>query len=279
MHGAFNWIHPFTPIQHPATFVLALLVSTILFVAVMTALHQLSPQAKKWMTIICTFIAGLFFTLEFAIPGTIPDPSSGGKQNFITPWIDPVSNFIMYAGAWTLGMGIISLSIVHGKRLLKRTPGWHNSLAFFISMIGIIVVGSLTSIGEKGAPWAKMTYDSLYSGLLINLDSAMFALLAFYIASAAYRAFRIRTVEAALLMIAALIVMLGLVDFGIWLMHWIPDSSFFSFLRLERLSQFILSWVNMPAYRAVIIGVSVGALAMALRLWLSLERGSFFSQE
>lgn len=280
MHGAVSSTHNiFTPIQHTPAFLLALFISLVLFVVVMTSLHQLSQTAKKWLTIICTFVAGLFFMLEFFIPGTTPDPTTGGSQNFITPWIDPVSDFIMYTGAWTLGMGIISLSLVHGRRLLKRQQGWHNSLAFFIAMIGIVIAGFITSVGTKGPQGARVVYDSLYSGLLINLDSAMFALLAFYIASAAYRAFRVRTIEAGLLMFAALIVMLGLVDFGVWITGWIPDSSPLAFLHLDRVSQFILSWVNMPAYRAVIIGVSVGSLAMALRLWLSLERGSFFSQE
>ncbi|HEY3342571.1 MAG TPA: hypothetical protein VGK81_11155, partial [Anaerolineae bacterium] len=115
--------------------------------------------------------------------------------------------------------------------------------------------------------------------LLVNFDAAMFSLLAFYIASAAYRAFRVRTVEAALLMVSALIVMLGMVNFGVFLTHSIPLDSPYAFFRVERLSLWILNWINMPAQRAVTIGVAVGALAMAMRIWLSLERGTFFSQE
>ena len=47
-------------------------------------------------------------------------------------------------------------------------------------------------------------FKFLFSGGLTNLGSATFSMIAFYIASAAYRAFRIRSLEATLLMIAAL---------------------------------------------------------------------------
>ena len=40
----------------------------------------------------------------------------------------------------------------------------------------------------------------------------------------------------------------------------------------------MLRWWNSPAQRAITLGVAVGALAMSLRIWLSLERGTFFSE-
>ena len=75
----------------------------------------------------------------------------------------------------------------------------------------------------------------------------MFALLAFYISSAAYRAFRVRTAEAGLLMASAVIVMLGWIKPGIRLTQWIPTNSLFSFVRFEQLSGTLMNWVNMPA--------------------------------
>ncbi len=52
-------------------------------------------------------------------------------------------------------------------------------------------------------------FDYLFNNAFMPLSATMFSLLAFFIASAAYRAFIIRSFESNLLMITAVIVMLG----------------------------------------------------------------------
>jgi hypothetical protein len=133
---------------------------------------------------------------------------------------------------------------------------------------------------DKGsAAIAHRMNDILFQGLLVPLQSATFSLLAFYIASASYRAFRVKSAEASLMMVAAFVVMLGQVPIGMWLTHGIPLTSPWAVLRVEHVSSWVLTWVSMPALRAIGFGIAVGALAMALRIWLSLERGSFFEKE
>jgi hypothetical protein len=124
----------------------------------------------------------------------------------------------------------------------------------------------------------------LFEGLYRNLESTMFSILAFYIVSAAYRAFRIRSGEAAVLMIVALVLMMGQVPLGMAVTNGIPSGPSFlgidwSVLRIENFSQYVLTAVNSPVQRAIGFGLGLGALAMALRIWLSLERGTYFSQE
>ncbi len=121
-------------------------------------------------------------------------------------------------------------------------------------------------------------YTLLFEGVYRNMDATMFSILAFYIVSAAYRAFRIRTREAAVLMITAVIVMLGQVPLGQFLTNWIPADGFFHGLRLEEINQFVLGQINSPVQRAIGFGIGLGGLAMALRIWLSLERGSYFEE-
>jgi hypothetical protein len=128
---------------------------------------------------------------------------------------------------------------------------------------------SLQKLGDTG-------YTILFNGGYSALQATMFSLVAFYIASAAYRAFRVKSGETVLMMGAAFLVMLSIVPIGIWLTHWswIPD-----WLRLANVGDWIMTVPNMAAQRGMAFGISVGGLAMALRMWLSLERGSYFDKQ
>jgi hypothetical protein len=273
MNSVYEWLRdafgPTGPTEWGRFWTLVLAAIAV-FGLVMWGLHQLSPRAKKWLTIVLTFLAGCYFLLEYFLP--VHDAGGGEMVNRITKTVPPVSDFVVVVMVWTLLVGLVSLGAVHGKRLLRREPGWHNSLALYLAFFAIVLVGFGSHMGTQGA--FAVGWSTLYNGVLVNLDSAMFALLAFYISSAAYRAFRVRSVEAVLLMISAVIVMLGFVSMGIWLTRWLPEA-----WRMDQSMLWILQVLNMPVQRAVTIGVSIGALAMALRIWLSLERGAFFSQE
>jgi hypothetical protein len=187
-------------------------------------------------------------------------------------------------GAFTVGLGIYSLCQVHGRNVAQRRPGWHNSLAFFVAMVSMLVFGLWAHyLPETEAPAAtpppEVVYEVLFNGLFMPLQAATFSLLAFYIASAAYRAFRIRTAEAGLMMAAAFIVMIGQVPIGAWVTSGLPTTGALAFFRLEALGEWVMTWLNAPAQRGIVFGIAIGGLAMSLRIWLSLERGTFFSEQ
>ena len=105
------------------------------------------------------------------------------------------------------------------------------------------------------------------------MQGTMFSLLAFFIASAAFRAFRIRTVEAGLLAIAALIVMLGRVPIGNLVTGWLPEP-----IRLQSVQEWIMNVPQNAAKRAILIGAALGVMATGLRVILGIER-SYLSGE
>jgi hypothetical protein len=89
----------------------------------------------------------------------------------------------------------------------------------------------------------------------------MFSMLAFFIASAAYRTFRAKTIESALLLLAALFVIFGRV----------PISAAVSD-KFPAIADWIMSYPNLAVKRGILIGVSLGMVGTALRVIFGIER-------
>jgi hypothetical protein len=251
-----------------------LLVSAILIALLM----QMPPRFRRPLLNTLVFLAGLFYALEFFLPTHIVTKPNGATtpENFLTHWIpDVVSPFADILGGLLLGLGLISLFGIHINNVTRQRAGWVNSAALLLSAAAMMVIGLLAKAFENPYPIATQLYDHLFNGLQQNMQSAMFSLIAFYILSAAYRAFRIRSLESSILMASALIVLLGL-SFGVILTSAVPDTGLAADFRIETWSNWILTTISSPALRAIDFGVGLGGLAMALRIWLGIERGALF---
>lgn len=112
----------------------------------------------------------------------------------------------------------------------------------------------------------------MYKYLLQNLAATMFALLSFYIASAAFRAFRAKSFEATALLITGIIVMLGNVTVGEFISHWLRHDLHLSVLDFSTWTNWILNGPNTAAQRAITFGLFLGQVALALRIIFGIER-------
>ncbi|MDE2127020.1 MAG: hypothetical protein KGJ62_10555 [Armatimonadetes bacterium] len=264
----------FTP-KHGLALI-AWMVGAILFSVVVTlALMQTPQRYRRYLVFGITFLGGLFFVVEFFWPTHLQGPKGAQHAgNFLTPFIEPFGNVSPVLVGWAVGLGLVNLCQIHFKRVVRGGADMLNSSAFFASLIIMFVVNvlqqphqNLININEN-----KLLYD----GALQSLDATMFSLIAFYIVSAAYRAFRARSAEATLLLITAVVVMLGQISLGQFVTHSLPDAGFVSSFRLENIRNWLLVVPNTAAVRAIAFGVGIGNLAVALRVWLGLERGSYF---
>jgi hypothetical protein len=79
--------------------------------------------------------------------------------------------------------------------------------------------------------------------------------------------------------VTAVVLMLGQVPVGALLTSWLPEHGALSALRIENISLWVLTSINAPVLRAILFGLGLGQLAMALRIWLSLEKGTYFGGE
>ncbi len=262
---------------HGAGWFVRVLIEIVLFAALFGTLQLVPKQYRRHLILAITFIGGLYYALEFFLP-VHPQPTAANAKatgNFLTPSMSSVSNWLAVIGAFTVGLGVINLSMVHGRRLTKGGNTAFNSSIFFISMVAMTVCGLLNTLRPNKIN--KDVFELLFSGALTTLDATMFSIVAFYIVSASYRAFRMKSTEATILLITAVIVMLGQVAIGQWSTSFNHSHNIIlKLLHFEVVRDWILTLANTAAARAIGFGLGIGGLAVALRIWLGLERGSYF---
>lgn len=126
-------------------------------------------------------------------------------------------------------------------------------------------------------------YDATYrfeprtfylNNFISPLAATVMSLLGFYITYAAYRAFRIRSLEATVMMLSAAVVILGSDPLGGWLsavMNTVFGGS--EVVDLPYWADVDNRVLNSGMQRGLEIGIAVAVVAMGLRVLLGLERG------
>ena len=132
---------------------------------------------------------------------------------------------------------------------------------FSMSACWVRLQSAYGSNGKEAVDGTMTAFGWIYNYMMVPLQGTMFAILAFFIASAAYRSFRARSREAAVLLVAAVIVMMGRVPLGEYLIPLSGD-----------VSQWILNVLNASVRRAILIGVSLGAVALSFKIIFGVER-------
>lgn len=110
----------------------------------------------------------------------------------------------------------------------------------------------------------------VYEYVLQPLMTTTFAMLAFYVASAAFRAFRAKNLEAGLLLGTAFIVLLGRTALGVELTAWVPDA--LSALKIDQMTVYIMKIFNTAGNRAIMIGIALGIASTSLKVLLGIDR-------
>jgi len=225
---------------------------------------------KRLVALWITTIAGLALVASAFIPAT----RAWGET--VATWFS-----ILASVAFILGGG--NLLKIHLRRLSDRPAGWGYSAVILIGFFVTLWVG-LFKVGVHPNPmYPDVAYSGetqgvgspfwwLYEYAFKPLTSTMFALLAFYVASAAFRAFRAKNIEATLLLVTAFIILLGRTFAGVVLTGWIPEDSMFAGLRLENLSVYVMQVFNTAGTPPIIIGIALGIASTSLKILLGIDR-------
>ncbi|UCG30328.1 MAG: hypothetical protein JSV53_00185 [candidate division WOR-3 bacterium] len=211
---------------------------------------------KKTIPLTLIFIAGLLGVISFVIP----HPS----YQVYDEWIRNDLLRVLSAFAVVLALG--SLLRVHFDKIRRKRKNWQFSWLLLVAFGASAIIGLFGGVAADGilpTTIGSFPFDiqTLYENIVIPLASSMFALLAFFMASAAYRAFRVRSMEATLLLGAAFIVMIGVLPLGYSISQHLPGFV-----------QWILNVPNVAGQRGIVFGIALGVVATSLKIILGIER-------
>lgn len=209
---------------------------------------------KRKIPILIVLVTGITMILVYYLPMQWTENTLTGYSK----WYQIIASFALI-------VGVFGLTKSHITKIVKQRAGWGYSVAMIISMLAMVFAALLGGGIESGTAYMWI-FDNLYT----PLSSTVFSLIAFYIASAAFRAFRARTFEAALMLIVAIIVMLGRIPFGEVISGLVPDK--LGFLRLDNITQWLFLSPVVAARRAILLGIALSSIATSIRIILGIER-------
>ncbi len=201
-------------------------------------------QVPKQILILVTAILGTIMVADYFV--AVPTINQVAEE--LQAWV-----LIIAGGA--LMLASLNLAKVQLRRVSDRRKDWQFSLVTVVALVAMAFAGLV--LGRNSA-----AYLFLFRQVMAPIGSTLFACMIFFVTSASYRAFRVRNLQAGILLIAATFVLLGGAPAGEVIWH-----------RLPAIRDWFLDIPTVAGNRAIIISAAVGTAAFGLKVLLGLERG------
>lgn len=208
---------------------------------------------RREIPLLITAVVGIAFVIQYFVPHF--------PFNKLNGWF---SDWFSIVQACAIVLGALNLLMISTQKIIGKKPDWGYSLVIIASFFLITIIGFA---GGTGFREPGTSFDWMYNYTYIPLSATMYAILAFFVASASYRAFRARNTEATMLLLAAFFVMLGRVPIGDFLTQWLPAGA-----QMSDLASWIMSFPQKAGQRAIMIGIALGLVSTSLRIILGIER-------
>ena len=197
---------------------------------------------------------GIVVFLGYLVPGL-------GFLNDLVPGLDVIQQgliglaIIIGTTVLILGGGINVLAF-HLNKIRHLQSGWIYSLFLLLGFVIMLIAGL------SGGPDNELV-SLIFKHVQFPLQATLFSLLAFFVATAAYRAFRLRSLESLAFLLVAVVVLLGQIP------GWASDS-----LRetLPWLREWILTKVALGGARGIMLGMALGTVVVGIRLLIGIDR-------
>lgn len=223
---------------------------------------------KRTVPILIACFVGFLLIVSKFVP---PVKDAEKKVNI---WFDILAAFAFIIG----GANIFKTNL---KKISDREAGWGYAAILLLSFTATLVVGLL----KVGVPATEKSPDYPWSGaynaegsafwwmfqyIYVPLAATMFATLAFYVSSAAFRAFRAKNIEASLLLVTALLVLMAQTSSGPELTDFLPPG--LSPFKLENVKETLINLFNTLGTRAIMIGIALGVISTSLKVLLGIDQ-------
>jgi len=223
---------------------------------------------KRTVPLIIAAVAGYIMVFAFFVPPLID-------------WRETAEEWFLILAAVAMILGGASILGMHLRKVSDQRRGWGFSVVtlvgfFFTLYVGLFKVGVPPMPDYPDRAWTGeyLTQGSpfwwTFQYIIMPITATMFALLAFYVASAAFRAFRAKNLEASLLLGTAFIILLGRSYAGTLLTGWVPEQ--YAALTLPGLTDTIMGVFNTAGQRAIMIGIALGIASTSLKILLGIDR-------
>lgn len=212
---------------------------------------------RREIPLFITMVFGLWMILDFFVPHA----AVAGVAQTLRDW-----GIIVIAFAYFLGVG--NIVRINSRKIARRERDWPYAIVLLAGLAITAVLGVGFGVTEEKGAGGRL-FNEIFLYIYTPMVATMFALLAFFIASAAFRSFRIRSVEGTLLAVSAILVMIGRVPVGAALsdaLH-LPAP-----LHFDVIQSWILDVPNLAGKRAILIGSALGAIGTGLKIVLGIER-------
>jgi len=187
---------------------------------------------------------GLVVFLSYLVPGM------GTIQEPLVDWAVIVGTMAL------VFLGGLNVLAVHWDKIRRLEKGWIYSLFLWLGFGVMLVTGFLE--GPDGE-----LISLIFKHVQFPLQATVFSLLAFFVATAAYRAFRLRSPEALAFLLVAVVVLLGQIP-G-WGLDVLRET-------LPWARGWILSVMSLGGARGILLGVALGTIVIGLRLLMGIDR-------
>lgn len=173
---------------------------------------------------------------------------------YFIPWgpLDWLSGKLMtiaaVTNAFTIVIAVYSQFRRSGRFINQKRKGW----VYHIYLLALLAIMTLSGfiLGQHGG-----AYEWLLLAVVTPLSSVIYGMLAFYMSSAGARAFRARSPQAALLLLAGFVVLL----------YQAPLTGAY-FPGIEGAATYLTDTFGMSVSRMFSISVSIGAIVLGVRM-------------